>query len=76
MLRHRLWVQMNNSFIMDSLVCIRRSYLGLGGADPLAMPLHILRLFLRVFSQNTSRLVGFFQGTALSIPPVEGAVKD
>ena len=77
MLRHRLWVQMNNSFIMDSLVCIRRSYLGLGGADPLATPLHILRLFLHGGPpKTTSRLVGFFQGTALSIAPVEGAVKD
>ena len=62
---------------MDSLVCIRRIYLGLGGADPLAAPLPMLRLFLHGGPlKTTSRLVGFFQGTALSMPPVEGAVKD
>ena len=54
---------------MDSLVCIRRLYLGLGGADPLAMPLHMLRLFLHGgLLKTTSRTVGLSQGTAFPDP--------
>ena len=62
---------------MDSLVCSRRFYLALGGADPLAMPLHILSLFPHGdLLKKTCRAIGFFQGAAPSRAPVEGAAKD